>query len=462
MYTIEQINNAVNVFNELGHYRATIEELGYPTLGVLWQWVHGNIPKKCLLAGKIKNRNYNNGKYKTYRWDSSVLNKKLKAVRMAEKGIDLEDISSALNGTSSTTIKTWIRQYKNGEIMKDIPKIPVEGDGPIFEGVTDPEETIRLLKLENDIYRGLVDILKVHSLENLPNSAKTMLIDYLRQEKSIPLKELTDFLKISKSSYSYQHHAMQRPDKYADITPVIINIFNDYNQTRGYRFITQELRNLDEPIVISEKIVRRIMREENLNVIYNKRKRNFSSYAGEISEAPDNLVKRNFHANKPNELWLSDITQFTLPDYKVYLSPVIDCYDGKAIGFDISQHPNADLANTSLKKAIDQLRDGETPICHTDRGGHYRWPGWIKLCEDNNIIRSMSKKACSPDNSACEGFFGRLKNEFFYYRDWRNVTYDEFKRKLTEYICYYNERRKKESLGWLSPNDYRRKFLKVA
>lgn len=59
----------------------------------------------------------------------------------------------------------------------------------------------------------------------------------------------------------------------------------------------------------------------------------------------------------------------------------------------------------------------------------------------------MSKKACSPDNSACEGFFGRLKNEFFYYRDWRNVTYDEFKRKLTEYICYYNERRKKESLG---------------
>ena len=72
------------------------------------------------------------------------------------------------------------------------------------------------------------------------------------------------------------------------------------------------------------------------------------------------------------------------------------------------------------------------------------------------ITRSMSKKGCSPDNSACEGFFGRLKNEFFYGRDWFGVTFDKFASLLNDYIKFYNENRIKKSLGWMSPNEYRR------
>ena len=68
----------------------------------------------------------------------------------------------------------------------------------------------------------------------------------------------------------------------------------------------------------------------------------------------------------------------------------------------------------------------------------------------------MSKKGCSPDNSACEGFFGRLKNEFFYYRDWRGVDYDAFVSMLDGYIAYYNNERIKQSLGWMSPVEYRK------
>lgn len=68
----------------------------------------------------------------------------------------------------------------------------------------------------------------------------------------------------------------------------------------------------------------------------------------------------------------------------------------------------------------------------------------------------MSKKACSPDNSAIEGFFGRLKNEFFFHRDWKGFGMDEFMSMLGEYLVFYNEGRIKKSLGWLSPSDYRR------
>lgn len=95
---------------------------------------------------------------------------------------------------------------------------------------------------------------------------------------------------------------------------------------------------------------------------------------------------------------------------------------------------------------------------HSDRGGHYRWPEWIGICEENGLIRSMSAKGCSPDNSACEGFFGRLKNEFFHYRDWEGVTAEEFMGRLEAYLVYYREERIKKSLGWLSPMEYRRKL----
>lgn len=68
----------------------------------------------------------------------------------------------------------------------------------------------------------------------------------------------------------------------------------------------------------------------------------------------------------------------------------------------------------------------------------------------------MSKKGCSPDNSACEGFFGRLKNEFYYHRDWRNTSVEDFIKQLNDYIMWYNSKRIKSSLGYKSPIDYRK------
>ncbi len=197
------------------------------------------------------------------------------------------------------------------------------------------------------------------------------------------------------------------------------------------------------------------MREDGLSVIYNKRRRGYCSYKGEISAHPGNKVARRFHADAPNKLWLTDITQFRLPGFKCYLSVIVDCFDGKVVSCRLSRSPDAVLANSTLAAAIRTLRAGETPLVHSDCGCHYRWPGWIDICKRHGIARSMSKKACSPDNAACEGFFGRLKNEFFYHRQWREVTYEEFDRRLDGYIRYYNKERRKKSLGWGSPEEYR-------
>lgn len=216
---------------------------------------------------------------------------------------------------------------------------------------------------------------------------------------------------------------MQRGDPYAEFRTQIHRIFREAGYCYGYRKVHPMLKR--KGYVIFEKVVRRIMKEDNLVVPIVKCKK-YSSYVGEVSPAVDNIIDRDFHAEAPNEKWLTDITEFGLPAGKVYLSPIVDCFDGMAVSWTIGTSPNAELANTMLETAILCLTDEEHPIVHSDRGGHYRWPGWIQRMDEAGLTRSMSKKGGSPDNSACEGFFGRVKNEMFYGRDWRGVSLDAF------------------------------------
>lgn len=197
------------------------------------------------------------------------------------------------------------------------------------------------------------------------------------------------------------------------------------------------------------------MQEESL-VVRIHRKRKYSSYTGEISPAVPNLLERDFHADAPNIKWLTDITEFNIPSGRIYLSPIIDCFDGLPVSWTIDTSPNAELVNTMLDNAISTLKPNEHPPVHSDRGCHYRWPGWVERMEKAQLTRSMSKKGCSPDNSACEGFFGRLKNEMFYCRSWAGITIEQFIDILNEYIHWYAEKRIKLSLGGMSPLDYRR------
>ncbi len=173
--------------------------------------------------------------------------------------------------------------------------------------------------------------------------------------------------------------------------------------------------------VISEKVVRRLMAEEQL-VVKCTRRRRYNSYCGEIGPAPENLLARDFSSCRPNEKWLTDITEFQLPAGKVYLSPVIDCFDGQVVSWSIGTRPDATLVNTMLDEALDTLNEHYKPVIHSDRGGHYRWPGWLDRINTSGLIRSMSRKGCSSDNAACEGFFGRIKNEMFYGRNWADIT----------------------------------------
>lgn len=228
----------------------------------------------------------------------------------------------------------------------------------------------------------------------------------------------------------------------------IRHLFYSSNRCYGYRRIYQMLGT-----IVSEKVIRRLMREDGLSARSIKR-RKYNSYVGEITPAVPNLLQRDFHATVPNAKWLTDITEFSIPAGKVYLSPIVDCFDGFIVSWTIGTSPSASLANKMLEQATTTLKEDEHLILHSDRGGHYCWPGWIERIERAGLQRSMSRKGCSPDNAACEGFFGRLKVEMFYGRNWNHVTVDEFIGILDSYIHWYNTKRIKQSLAWLSPVEY--------
>lgn len=375
--------------------------------------------------------------------------------------------AAELAGVARTTVGNWergrlphARSEKRAHRLTRPPQRAARMSAP--DAKEDPLNEVEraayeAAMTENMLLRAVLDDLKGAGSHpaSMSNRRKCELGERLRAATGRPLREITAFLRISRSSYEYWRARLSRPDKYAALRGRVRELFEEGGRNWGYRTIWARLRR--EGRRASEKVVRRLMREEGLEVVYNRRRRRgWSSYEGEVSAAPPNLVARDFSAAAPDELWVTDVTEFRVPAGKVYLSAVVDCYDGRPAGWRIGPRPTASLANGSLLDALAARREGARTVVHSDRGGHYRWPGWIAICGEHGLARSMSAKGCSPDNAACEGFFGRLKNEFFHYRDWEGVSLAEFSERLDAYLRYYCSGRIKRSLGWLSPDEYRR------
>ena len=280
------------------------------------------------------------------------------------------------------------------------------------------------------------------------------MIQELRQE--FKLEMLLKIAQLPRSTFYYHNKKQNQEDKYAHAKAEITAIYHENKGRYGYRRVTDELRN--RKIYLNHKTVQRLMKE--LGLICRVRMKKYRSYKGEKGESADNLLNREFRAEKPNQKWVTDVTEFRLFGEKLYLSPILDLYSGDIVTYTLSDSPNLLMVTTMLAQAFAVIPDNTRLLLHSDQGWHYRHKQYRQMLLEKGIVQSMSHKGNCLDNSVMENFFGHLKSELLYLQEFESM--EHFKQELIEYIDYYNNRRIKARLKGLPPALHRQQALLAA
>jgi putative transposase len=267
------------------------------------------------------------------------------------------------------------------------------------------------------------------------------------------MARLLKLANLARSTFYYQQKFLKAADKYEQLKGQIRTIFNVHKGRYGYRRITAGLRQLGHKV--NHKTVQRLMGMLGLKSLVRPKK--YRSFKGEVGAAAPNALRRRFKATAPNQKWVTDVTEFHVAGEKLYLSPVLDLYNGEIIAFETSKRPAFELVNAMLKKALAKLGSDEKPMLHSDQGWQYRMPAYQRQLRERQLLQSMSRKGNCLDNAAMESFFAVLKSEFFYLNSFDSVQ--TLRDGLVDYIHYYNHDRIKLKLKGLSPVQYRTQAL---
>ena len=278
-------------------------------------------------------------------------------------------------------------------------------------------------------------------------------IQELRQRHSLEL--LLQIAELPRSTF-YYHLKRQKGDKYAREKEEITRIFHENKGRYGYRRVTIALRN--SGFTLNHKTVQRLMKE--MGLVCRVRMKKYRSYKGEQGTVVPNLLNRGFTAEKPNQKWVTDVTEFRLFGQKLYLSPIFDLCSGDIVTYTLSDSPNLSMVITMLEQAFQKIPNDTNLILHSDQGWHYRHKHYVAMLEDKGVHQSMSRKGNCYDNAVIENFFGHLKSELLYLQEFESL--DHFKQELTDYIDYYNNRRIKARLKGLPPALHRQQALSAA
>jgi transposase InsO family protein len=254
---------------------------------------------------------------------------------------------------------------------------------------------------------------------------------------------------LARSTYYYQVKVLAVGDKLAPLKASIQSIQDKHKGRYGYRRMTATLCN--DGWIVNSKTVRRLMAELNLKCTVRAKK--YKSYKGPAGQAAPNTLARQFEADRPNEKWVTDVTEFKVAGEKLYLSPVLDLYNAEIVAYQTDTRPRYALVGNMLEKALKRLPQGAKPMVHSDQGWQYRYHSYRNRLEEIGLEQSMSRKGNCHDNATMESFFGTLKSEFYHRERFDSVA--QLQAGLDEYIHYYNHERIKMKLNGLSPVAYR-------
>ncbi|WP_313205752.1 IS3 family transposase [Psychrobacter faecalis] len=278
-------------------------------------------------------------------------------------------------------------------------------------------------------------------------------MEALRQEH--PLSDLLDIATMAKSVFYYHRCQFDVKDKYADLKQRITTLYHKHKGRYGYRRVTAALKQLG--VHHNHKLIAKLMHGMKLSAKIRRQK--YRSYKGRQGKISKNYLKRQFNADKPNKRWLTDITEFKVGDDKLYLSPILDCYNNEIVSYTLSRRPTYDLVSKMLDGALAKTKAcrDKTLMLHSDQGWHYQMRPFGAVLKQHGIQQSMSRKGNCLDNALMEGFFGTLKCETIYIE--KPFSIESLEKQIHEYMHYYNHERIQLKLKGLSPVQYRTQSL---
>ena len=377
---------------------------------------------------------------------------KLKILSVIEKeNLSLKEASRRFNIPAESSILSWQRNYKKNGILglenrpRGRPKTmsnykrKKKKTGKPLTREEELLERIYYLEAENAILK------KVRRLNS--GKEKSKAIEELRQD--FDLAVLLHCTSMARSSFYYYQKRFQMKDKYAEIKEMIKQIYHRHKGRLGYRRITLLLK--EKGILINHKTVLRLMKILGLKSIIRVKK--YKSYKGEQGKIAPNVLQRNFKSDAPNQKWATDVTEFNVSGNKLYLSPIIDLFNGEIVSFDLSERPVFSQIIRMLKKSFRKVKSTKKIILHSDQGWQYQMKAYQNILKEKGIVQSMSRKGNCLDNAVIENFFGTIKSEMFYTRKFGSIQ--ELKKEIVKYIHYYNNDRIRLNLKGKSPVQYR-------
>ena len=280
------------------------------------------------------------------------------------------------------------------------------------------------------------------------------MIQKLRRE--FPLAVLLEIAHLPRATFYYHLRRQNKPDKYEVAKAEIIVIYHENKGRYGYRRITTELNKRN--ILLNHKTVQKLMKV--LGLVCRVRMKKYRSYKGEVGKVAPNLLNRDFIADRPNQKWVTDVTEFNLFGEKLYLSPILDLHSRDLVCYTISDRPVLSMVTTMLDKAFAQIPDETNLILHSDQGWQYQHKRYQRMLQKKGVRQSMSRKGNCLDNAVMENFFGLLKSELLYLQKFDSM--EQFRQELIDYLDYYNNKRIKAKLKGLPPALHRQQALSAA
>lgn len=364
---------------------------------------------------------------------------KIALVREFEQGKSVAQISHT-SGIPKNSIYRWVREFNT---------IKTEGTS------ISPNE-YRKLRMHSTKADHMLEIVRLSGyISVLPLRKKLETAETIyRNHSEFSVYEICEALDINRGTF-YNHLFRRRDTSWRDekeqqLMRTVQQVFDDSGQRYGANRILNTMKA--QGISINKKHVLDIMHELGLEAMGEGAK---STYK-QKREKKINRLKREFFVDKPNKVWVSDITYFNCCGKSMFICVVIDLYSRMVVGYTVSEHESKQIVSSALKKAIEFRNPQEGLVFHSDRGGQYTANSFLNLLKKNGMKQSLSASRKPCDNAVAEAFFSTIKKEELYRNQYRSVH--EFVRSVDKYIEYYNAVRVHSTIGFLSPIQYETKF----